>query len=113
MMVITLFIIVQALIALVVLGILKYLLDRELEKAAVEKLLSLKVNSSASGIHVYHGNPMPSKVKSRLTGMIRRKFLQDEVRFEQLQSLKGGLMIKVADEVLDFSVASRLEHLWS
>ena len=56
---------------------------------------------------------MPLKVEDRLRGLIKAKFVSSEVKFEQLKSLKGGLMIKLADEVLDYSLSSRLENFWS
>ena len=53
------------------------------------------------------------KVEQTLTGLVKDRFVDGKIAFEQLRDLKGGLIIKVDDEVLDFSLSSRLENFWS
>lgn len=113
MMMVIAFIAVQLIIALAVLFVLKRLLERELERAAIEQLSAIKSVQGASGIKVYHGGALSAELRDRLMRTIKGRFASVHVDFEHVPSLKGGLMIKLADEVLDFSVSSRLEYLWS
>jgi len=103
----------QLFIAGIVFVVLRYLLDRELEKVAIEKLLSLQMEAVKGDICIFHGNPLSASIEERIKDLIKGKFKDNPVKFEQLKSLKGGLMIKTADQVLDFSLSSRLENFWS
>ena len=58
MMTLVFIIILQLTIAAVVIFVLKRLLDRELEQAAIEKLISLKTNISVKIVHVYYTRPL-------------------------------------------------------
>ena len=113
MMPFVIIIILQLVIAAVVIFVLKRLLDRELEKAAVEKLMAFKPQSKVEQAHVYHAGPLSLALKQELTAIVKNKFSESKIVFEQAPGLKGGLVIKVADEMLDFSLISRLEHFWS
>ena len=106
-------IILQLVIAAVVIFVLKRLLDRELAKAAVEKLVSLKLPNKVEQVCVYHAGSLSLAFEQELTAIVKNKFLGSKIVFEQTPNLKGGLVIKVADEMLDFSLISRLEHFWS
>ena len=113
MMTLVFIIVLQLAIAGVVIVVLKRLLDRELEQAAIEKLMSLKTNATVKIVHIYYTKPLSLNVEQTLTGLVKNKFVDGEIAFEQLRDLKGGLIIKVDDEVLDFSLSSRLENFWS
>ena len=103
----------QLTIALVIIFVLKRLLDRELEKAAIEKLMSLKANADVKVVNIYHAKPLTLNVEEEFKSLVKNKFVGSEIVFERISNLRGGLIIKAADEVLDFSVSSRLENLWS
>jgi F0F1-type ATP synthase delta subunit len=113
MMSIGIVIVLQIVIAGIVFSILWRLLDRELVAAAIEKLMSVKTSAEVKVVNVYHGNVLPVRIEEKLKILVKNKFTNSDVFFEQLKSLKGGLIIKVADEVLDFSISSRLENFWS
>ncbi len=113
MTILIMIIILQLTIALVVIFVLKHFLDRELEKAAIEKLMSLKANADLKVVNIYHAKPLTLNIEGEFRALVKNKFSGSEIIFEQISNLKGGLIIKAADEVLDFSVSSRLENLWS
>ncbi len=113
MMLFLILILVQLAIAGTVIFVLKRLLDRELAKAAIEKLASLKAAEAVEHVIVYYASPLPSSVEAEIKVLANRKFTNGKIVFERLQSLRGGVIIKVADEILDFSLSSRLENLWS
>ena len=113
MILLFLIIILQLVIAVIVFFVLKGLLDRELKKVAIEKFLSLKVISGIDSIYVYYAGDLALKFKEELTVLAKSKFTDSKNIFEQNQILKGGLVIVVAQEVLVFSVSSRLENFWS
>ena len=106
-------IVVQVTISVVVIFVLKRLLDRELEKSAIEKLMSLKADADVKVVNVYHAQPLAMNVESQFRALIKNRFTGSEVVFEHLANLKGGLIIKIKDDVLDFSLSSRLENFWS
>ncbi|MEI7998228.1 MAG: hypothetical protein WCH62_01805 [Candidatus Omnitrophota bacterium] len=106
-------IIVQLVIAGVVIFFLKNLLDRELEKVAIEKLASLKSTEAVDCVIVYYANSISFRAAEEIKSLTSRKFINGKIVFERLQTLKGGLIIKVANEILDFSLSSRLESFWS
>ena len=103
--------VLQLVIATVVIFVLKRLLDRELEKAAIEKLTSLKTNVDVKVVHIYYAKPLSLNVEEKLRELVKNKFSVSEIIFEELENIKGGLIIKIEDEVLDFSLSSRLENL--
>lgn len=105
--------IVQLAIAGIVIFVLKRLLDRELEKAALEKLASFKTMGTVDNVIVYYASSLPLRVEEEIRALVKRKFTDSKIIFEKLSDLKGGLMIKIVDEVLDFSLSSRLENFWS
>ena len=106
-------IILQLIIAGIVVFILKNFLNRELEKAAVEKVMSLRANEDVKAINIYYAQSLPINVAEEFKVLIQNKFVNSKIEFEQLQDLKGGLIIKVGEEILDFSLSSRLENFWS
>ena len=80
---------------------------------AIEKLMSLKADSTIKTVNIYYAHSMPSKIEKELIHLTKNKFSDSKVVFEQNKILKGGLVIKAADVVLDYSLSSRLDHLWS
>jgi F0F1-type ATP synthase delta subunit len=102
----------QVVIAGVVVIFLKQRLDRELEKAAIEKIMSLKNNSEVKAVNIYSAKNLPTNIAQELGSIAKNKFSNARVAFEILEPIKGGLMIKVDEEVLDFSLSSRLENFW-
>lgn len=106
-------IVLQIVIALIVVVVLKRLLDRELEKAAIEKMASLKNDPDAKMVSVYSAQSLPLNVQQQLTFVIKNKFSNAKVSFSELRDLKGGVMIKFDENILDFSLSSRLENFWS
>jgi F0F1-type ATP synthase delta subunit len=106
-------VVLQLAIAGIVIFFLKRVLNRELEKVAVEKLVSIKPSESVDLVTVYYAYSLPSVIEQEIRTLIKNKFTEAKIIFEQLRPLKGGLMIKIKDEILDFSLSSRLENFWS
>jgi F0F1-type ATP synthase delta subunit len=106
-------IVLQVTIGVVVVFVLKNLLDGELEKAAIEKFSSLKANPEVRVVNVYSFRPLSVNIEQELKGLAKHKFTDSEIIFEQNKVLKGGVVIKTSNEVLDFSLSSRLENFWS
>ncbi len=103
--------IVQLVIAVIVILVLKRLLDRELKKAALEKFQTLKINGEKT-ITIYYAGQLSAHVKEELLDVARNKYKESNLVFEQNQILKGGLVIVVDEQMLDFSVSNRLENFW-
>ena len=96
-----------------VIFVLRNLLDKELKEAAIEKFIALKGAGSIDSINIYHAGTLSVNVKEQLIAEAKRKFENNKIVFEQNQILKGGLVIVAGDQVLDFSLANRLENFWS
>ena len=113
MMILFLIIILQLVIAGIVIFVLKNLLDKELKEAAIEKFTALKVADTIDSIKIYHTGQLSLGVKEQLIAEAKRKFENKDIVFEQNQILKGGMVIVAGEQVLDFSLANRLENFWS
>ena len=103
---------VQALVAAVVIFILKQLLDKELIEAALEKFQGLDTGKDTADIRVRLGK-MDARARERFEDLARRRFPRARLTVEQDEGLKGGVIITVGSEQLDFSVANRLKGFWS
>jgi F0F1-type ATP synthase delta subunit len=103
----------QLVIALIVVIVLKQQLDRELEKAAIEKMMSIRNNPETKMVNVYFAKSLPNVIEQQIRSLGKTKFSNAQMTFESLEDLRGGLMIKIDQEVLDFSLSSRLENFWS
>ena len=104
--------IVQALVAAAVIFILKQLLDKELAEAALEKFQALGADKGSSAIVVRLGRLDP-RIRSRFEELARRRFPRARLTVETDPALKGGVLIIIGEQTLDFSVASRLRDFWS
>ena len=100
-------------IALGVVFVLKFYLNRELEKAAIEKVMSLKASEDVKVINVSYGKNLPLNVEEELRALFNSKFVNCKIVFDHHPDLNGGLIIKIEEETLDFSLSSRLENFWS
>ena len=103
--------IVQLLIAAAVIFILKRLLDKELAEAALEKFQGLEIKG-ISAIIVRLGRP-DLQIRSRFEELARRRFPGARLTVETDITLKGGVLIIIGEQVLDYSVADRLRNFWS
>src|SRR5690348_1946037 len=97
------FVCVQLVIAVTVILVLKKLLDRELVDAALEKLESYKPADGIKQVSVRlaKANEM---INHRLQSVCRKKFAQAQLQMEQDPAIKGGLIIELDGDVLDFSM---------
>ena len=103
---------VQVVIAGVVIFILKRLLDKELVEAALEKLQGLSAGDIAGEI-VLRVNRPDFKVQGRFEDLVRRRFPAAQLIVQEDAGLKGGVVLIVAGQTLDFSITSRLKGFWS
>ena len=104
--------IVQVLVAGIVIFILKRLLDKELIEAALEKLQGLHAPENVGDIIVRLGRS-DFQAQGRFEELTRRRFPRAKLSVEEDAALKGGVIITIGDQTLDFSVASRLKGFWS
>jgi len=88
-------------------------LNKELIKAAFEKLESCKIPSDIKEISVFSASTISDEFISHLESIRQRRFNQANVNFLQNAELKGGIVIAAGDLLLDFSLASRLQQFWS
>ena len=103
--------IVQLLIAAAVIFILKRLLDKELAEAALEKFQGLEARDIAA-ISIRLGR-QDLHLRSRFEELARRRFPGARLTIEDDAALKGGVLIIIGEQVLDYSVADRLRNFWS
>ena len=96
-----------------VIFVLKRLLDKELMKAALEKFESCKTSPDINEIVVRSASSINDEFKDHLESIRKRKFAQANLNFQEDAELKGGVVIAIGDLLLDFSLASRLQHFWS
>ena len=104
--------VVQALVAGAVIFILKRLLDKELIEAALEKFQGLNAAENTGDIAVRLGR-LDLQVRARFEELARRRFSGAKFAIEEDASLKGGVIIMIGDQMLDFSVRNRLKGFWA
>jgi F0F1-type ATP synthase delta subunit len=105
--------ILQCLFAAGVVLVLKKHLDRELIEAALEKLEACRISQEVKEIVVRSAGGVSDDIKAHLESIRQRKFNQVHLNIQEDRTLKGGMVIAAGDLLLDFSLASRLQHLWS
>ena len=107
------FIVLQVIVACIVIYVLGRKLDRELIEAAVEKLSVIKGSEAPGVVIVISCVPLQDQWRQAIEGLIKRKFTAAEVIFKQEVSVKGGVVIEMIGQTLDFSVANRLKNFWT
>ena len=105
-------VVVQVVIAAIVIFVLKHLLEKELNAAALEKLHTLNL-SAGQEVTVTSAGVLREKLKVQLQALLCRKSPDVKVIFQQDQDIRGGMIIELPGETLDFSIANRLKHFWS
>lgn len=110
---IIIFVLVQLMVAGVVVVVLKHLLNKELIEAALEKLEFFKPAQGSSLIMVSLGRAMDDELGARFESLRRRRFAEFKIEFKQDKSLKGGVIVIIGNDVLDFSLNTRLKNFWS
>jgi len=103
----------QCVFAVAVIFVLKRLLDKELMDAAFEKFESCKTSSDIKEIDVYSASRVNDEFKAHLESIRKRKMPEANLNFQENAGLKGGIVIKVGELLLDFSLSSRLQNFWS
>ncbi len=103
----------QCVFAGVVVFVLKGALDRELIRAALEEFESKKISSDITEITVRSASGIGEEFKNHLESIRQRKCAQATFNFQEDARLKGGIIITLGDNLLDFSLLSRLQHFWS
>jgi F0F1-type ATP synthase delta subunit len=103
----------QCVFAIIVIFVLKKLLDRELMRVALEEFESCKVSSDTKEIAVCSASRINDEFKNHFESIRQRKMPQAKLNFQEDVAIKGGVVIAVGDDLLDFSLSSRLQHFWS
>ena len=98
---------VQFVLTFVVIVVLKKLWDKELIRAAIEKLEGCKAASGVAVVDVCCASAISGEFKSRLEAVCQRKFAQAQLNIHVDPSLKGGVVITLGDQSFDFSLSSR------
>jgi len=105
MVTILLLFVVQCVFTVVVIFVLKKIWDRELIRAALEKLETCNASPEAKEIDVRSASKISEEFKDHIESIRRRKFVQANLNIQQDPSLKGGIVITVGDLSLDFSLS--------
>ncbi|NTV28539.1 MAG: F0F1 ATP synthase subunit delta [Candidatus Omnitrophica bacterium] len=106
--------ILQVLAAIVVGYVLKRLMDRELMLAALERVEMFApagVGDEAEKVVIVSAGPMPAEQRARFVAILKDKLPHAEIEFLENADLRGGVVIEIAGEVLDFSLVTRLQFL--
>jgi F0F1-type ATP synthase delta subunit len=103
----------QCVFALIVIFVLRKLLDRELMMVALESFESCKVSLDIKEIAVCSASSISEEFKNRLESIKKRKMPQANLNFQEDNALKGGVVIRMGDLLLDFSLSHRLQQFWS
>ena len=103
----------QCVFAVVAVLVLKKLLDKELMTSALEKFESCKISAEIKAIAVRSAAGVGREFIEHLEYLKRRKCPQAILNFEKDAALKGGVVIVAGEHLLDFSLSSRLQHMWS
>ncbi len=106
-------IVVQIVIVAVVVVVLKRLLDKELIDAALERMIHAGIPEGVSTVVVKSSGTLNDVVKARVGQALRSRSSTVEIIFQQDASIKGGLIVEMGTQVLDFSIANRLKNFWS
>ena len=104
----------QAAVAALVVFMLKRFLDRELFVAAIERLsqVSALQASEVPEVVVVAARKFSGDEEFRLRMIIKEKFPQAEIIIGEDRSLRGGLLIRAGTDVLDFTLLTKLRHLF-
>ncbi len=113
MHIIAIFVLLQVVIGAVAVFVLVRLLDKELIEAALERLQAVSAAELFGPVHFKTARPLNPEHRGRIQSIFKRKAVQGKIIFEENLALKGGLLIAYNDQVLDFSLSSRLQKLWS
>ncbi len=102
---------IQILVATAVIFILKHKLDRELVEASLEKLHAAAFQAPGQ-IMVKSYKVLSREIQGHFKSIVRRKAADAEIIFVQDKALKGGVIIELPQEKIDFSLAGRLRNFW-
>ena len=104
----------QVLVLCAVLFILKRFLERELLVSAIEALRgwSSDRDQVAAHIDILAAAQLPDGVESILRALIKEKCPEAEVDVVLNPAIWGGIVIRIEERVLDFSLLNRLKHLF-
>lgn len=106
------FVCVQLVIAAIVVVVLKGKLDKELIDAAIEQLVVLNGSDAQGSVRVVSSAVLQVSWRRHIEAAIKRKFPAVDVEFQEDVALKGGVVIKLPGQTLDFSLADRLKKIW-
>jgi F0F1-type ATP synthase delta subunit len=112
MVVLIIFVALQAVVILIVILVLRHLLKQELMQAAFEQLQGMPSVGNEQALIITSGTPLEEQVRKRIETMLRRKSPQAKIVFEQNAALQGGLVIAHDTATYDFSLSGRLKKLW-
>ena len=109
------FILFQIVVAAGVIYVLKRLLDKDLLLTALERATAFRPSAEMikpQQIPVISAGTLTADFKSSLAAELQAKFPLTRVEFFENSALLGGIVIEIAGEIWDHSVATRLKHLW-
>ncbi len=106
-------ILVQAVVAAVVIYVLKRQLDRELVEAALEKLQGFHWEGITGDIVIKSQPSLKPQSQAHAQAIVHRKLPQARIVFVTDSSIWGGIVIELSGQTLDFSLVNRLKNFWT
>ncbi len=104
---------IQVVFVLAVIFVLKRLLDRELMNSALEKFESCKSSDQIKEITVFSCSTVNKEFRYRFESVSKRRFPQAQLKYRIEAGLKGGVVLCVGEDLLDFSLRCRLQNFWT
>lgn len=113
MWMIVVFVVGQIIVAVSVVMFLNHKLKAELVEAALENLQSNISSQTKGEIVVVSAQEIAPIVRGRIESIVKRKTDGAVLRFETDETIKSGLVIRIGENVLDFSFVNRMKNLRS
>jgi len=99
----------QLIMAAGVFFFLKRNLNRELILCAIERFTVMEITSPVDQVVVESYKPLIEAFEYQLKSIALRRFPKSEVSFSVNPELKAGIVIRLADQAIDFSLVGRLK----
>lgn len=103
----------QAVVCAVIIFVLKTVLDRELEKAALECVRQLpEADFAGKSVVVISASRLNLVSVNNFVQVFKAKKALPDVRFLENPAIGGGILIEIEGKIVDFSTVSRVKHLF-
>jgi|CXWL01.1.fsa_nt_gi F0F1-type ATP synthase delta subunit len=106
--------VLQALLALIIVVVLRHSLGKELMSVALEQFETLRLQEDSAQlkeIAVVSFAPLDESVAARIKAIAAKRFNGTALKFSTDSALKGGMKIMLGTTVIDCSSKNRLDFL--